>query len=1260
MPPAPGAAAYLAACGRHGIDSSADIISMLSEPVVECALAEQRQLTLPESAALQQGLLSSQAVGSIDLDGAGFGQEGAELLAQVMLRHAATLEVVRVTSCNIGSEGAKAIATGAAGAAVLHTLDLQGNAIGSDGMASLGRALELNSTLTELTLTENSADDAAAAALARGVATHPCLRTLNLRFNAVCDAGATALAVALPRARSLAALDLGGNHVSASGAMALAHAVSAGDSPSRLRKLNLRSNAAGDAGAAALCAATGRDGAEIEGLYLGFNRLSPQGAAAALRELRSARQLRKLDMQGVLLGGDGEAELAALISGLPALEQLVADLALTPRAGAAAADACLRCLTFEEVTLGLPQDSDVEAVLRGCAEGNALLRQLTSVETADGAAARVAVRAARAAMSLLPYSAERAAACLRELEEQRLLLQRSLGSVARPPPPAAPSPAIQPPPPPASPQPLLPALPPPPPASPPKQPLRGSPPTRPTAAAAAASPLRRPASPPPAAASAPVTPSPVRAPTALARSPRPSTAPGAPVSPSGTAALEVRLSRMETGIAAQLKDIADTIENLQRAVEGTRSETRRRCDEMQAATAAAVADAAAGGGVSELSGRVEALAGRLAGVVRDCADLRHSQEELRVEQRKTADAAPLQREAAARAATQQLTGPIQHLEADLGDTRKQVDELSRARRADGDRFAAAMSDMQQRLADAEARIAAAERRAAAPPATPAADAVRPICDEVAHLSAALGEACSRAAASEAQQTDLLHRMTRLEESHRRGQADALARERLLEQRVADAREETARSAAELQEQIARSGAAAAAAAAAASSTTTEADIALAARVAAADAAARRCSEDTAALRRMLVGGDGGGGLLDPLRHGLAAVRRDAAEHRQLITDLQEELRAGSRSAPAAPLPTGPQQELLALQAQALSLSDTVQELQTERSAVRQELAAEVALLRQQAGEAQRLSQELARRLAQRGGILPGDGGQQLLQLSSRMDRLEEVLRRDQQASLAALEALLNERHGAPRPPPSRLDSALQSSLHSAVNGAAGGTPAGGRCAATAQRRAATPPPASQFALRGEVWRAGGQFPEDSSHSTDPAPCRGAVGVASAGSRAPAAPPSVSELQEQAAAAEQLSPIRARRSSGGTRPAAGRRSAGGPPRRPPQEEALRGIFASFARLDRSSTGSAPRADLLRALDEALPPEDWADRLRARVDNDRTDTVTWSEFEAHVRTCLPPPEREGAGAQQQQQPGLDVRPHTFYAAPPSRSSSRRRSN
>ena len=124
--------------------------------------------------------------------------DGAEALAAYLARTNCTLTSLRVDGCELGPDGAAAIA-GAIEAKKLgvglKTLRLECNAIGEGGAAALGRALAGNTDMRALYLgcNELGQSEACAQSLAEGLSMNAMLRTLDLGDNLIREAGVRAV-----------------------------------------------------------------------------------------------------------------------------------------------------------------------------------------------------------------------------------------------------------------------------------------------------------------------------------------------------------------------------------------------------------------------------------------------------------------------------------------------------------------------------------------------------------------------------------------------------------------------------------------------------------------------------------------------------------------------------------------------------------------------------------------------------------------------------------------------------------------------------------------------------------------------------------------------------------------------------------------------------------------------------------------------------------------------------------------------------------
>jgi len=114
--------------------------------------------------------------------------------------------------------------------AALHgdiaTLVMWGCELGNEGARALASALQRCRALERLSLGNNQIGDTGAAPLMASLQRHcRALKTLNLGYNVIADSGAKAVALALPRLTNLADVELRQNHIGTTGALALAAAV---------------------------------------------------------------------------------------------------------------------------------------------------------------------------------------------------------------------------------------------------------------------------------------------------------------------------------------------------------------------------------------------------------------------------------------------------------------------------------------------------------------------------------------------------------------------------------------------------------------------------------------------------------------------------------------------------------------------------------------------------------------------------------------------------------------------------------------------------------------------------------------------------------------------------------------------------------------------------------------------------------------------------------------------------------------------------
>jgi Ran GTPase-activating protein (RanGAP) involved in mRNA processing and transport len=299
--------------------------------------------------ALAAALGSGSAVlTSIDVGYNDIGKEQALSLVSIF-KEKDLMKIVGLAECNLGADGAKAVADYVSGSAVLKSLDISdNNLVGmTDSIEAEevhGDSKEVGAKVTyqgrEMTVINGIdrdgelvlADFSGVYALANAVKFNAVLTTLNLLRNRIGPAGAKALAATLTDGRAvLTDLNLQENYIGTEGAKALAAALSGGRAV--LTDLNLvRNQLCGldmfgrgtyDAtGIQALTAALSSGSAVLTSLDVGDNRL---GEEAALGIVKVARQHDKMTFLGLAvceIGPAGAKEIAEYVSVTAVLKSL--------------------------------------------------------------------------------------------------------------------------------------------------------------------------------------------------------------------------------------------------------------------------------------------------------------------------------------------------------------------------------------------------------------------------------------------------------------------------------------------------------------------------------------------------------------------------------------------------------------------------------------------------------------------------------------------------------------------------------------------------------------------------------------------------------------------------------------------------------------------------------------------------------------------------------------------------------------------------
>lgn len=143
------------------------------------------------------------------------GDDGARALAAVFRQHRIP-PTVWLDRNNISDEGTVPLVATFANNTTLREFSLHQNRVGDAGARALGAMFRTNRSITKIWLTGNIIADAGAQALAEGLQHNNKLTWINLNSNRIGDAGATAVATMLNSNRSIVGLGMSMNRFSES------------------------------------------------------------------------------------------------------------------------------------------------------------------------------------------------------------------------------------------------------------------------------------------------------------------------------------------------------------------------------------------------------------------------------------------------------------------------------------------------------------------------------------------------------------------------------------------------------------------------------------------------------------------------------------------------------------------------------------------------------------------------------------------------------------------------------------------------------------------------------------------------------------------------------------------------------------------------------------------------------------------------------------------------------------------------------------
>jgi len=172
--------------------------------------------------ALAEALHSNSSLQHLELRECDFlSHKGNQLLLGEALRVNSGLTTLYITSCQLGDQGAQAIAEAFHTKSTLQQLGLNDNRLGDQGAQAIAEALHGNSSLISLNLRSNSIGDRGARAIATALHTNSTLQSLDLQDNEIGDQGAQVLAGALASNSSLQLFNIMDNKIDSFGIKAL-------------------------------------------------------------------------------------------------------------------------------------------------------------------------------------------------------------------------------------------------------------------------------------------------------------------------------------------------------------------------------------------------------------------------------------------------------------------------------------------------------------------------------------------------------------------------------------------------------------------------------------------------------------------------------------------------------------------------------------------------------------------------------------------------------------------------------------------------------------------------------------------------------------------------------------------------------------------------------------------------------------------------------------------------------------------------------
>eukprot|EP00742_Colponemidia_sp_Colp-10_P009430 GILJ01010281.1.p1 GENE.GILJ01010281.1~~GILJ01010281.1.p1 ORF type:complete len:705 (+),score=90.35 GILJ01010281.1:203-2116(+) len=220
------------------------------------------------------------------------------------------LKDLRLSGCELGNDGARALAVALRQHHNLRCINISYNSIGEDGARELATALEQHRSLQEVRLSRNPIGINGTQALATALRQHHDLQALDLSYCFIGVDGAQALATTMTQLHNLRYLGLSGNSIGIEGARAMGAAL---QQHRQLQRLRLSGNAIEAEGAGVLATALLQHEGNLQELYLSGNAIGVEGARAIATALQQQHNLQQLDLSYNFIDVEGAQALAMAI-----------------------------------------------------------------------------------------------------------------------------------------------------------------------------------------------------------------------------------------------------------------------------------------------------------------------------------------------------------------------------------------------------------------------------------------------------------------------------------------------------------------------------------------------------------------------------------------------------------------------------------------------------------------------------------------------------------------------------------------------------------------------------------------------------------------------------------------------------------------------------------------------------------------------------------------------------------------------------------